>query len=282
MKMRKNMIRAAAMSALVAVAAAAHAASDADMCESTKLKASGKFTSCSLGTDAKAQTKGETPVYTKCDEAQGSTFGKAEAKYGLDCPSQSDASSVRTSLASIASCVSGNLGGDAVNCSLGEESLCGNGVIDAGETCDQGAFAGESCGSASAGAKPFGTLRCGADCHSFDTSSCVACASSQSTLYAGKCWILGAPAQSCTDVCTAAGLAYDAATDSVAGSTGTLAHCAGILSRIQNTGTSTIADDVANPGVGCYMHGLGYYRRDTAPADAGSTYSLGQRACACS
>lgn len=283
MNMRKKMIPMAALAALLVMSGAAHAAGDREMCESAKLKASGKFTSCHLGTDAKAQTKGEAAVYTKCDDSQASSFTKAEDKYGLDCPTTGDATPVNASLDSISSCVAGKLAGDGADCSLASQGLCGNGIVDPGEVCDQGAMNGGSCSSATGGVKPQGTLTCGADCTSYDTSACVKCPASQATLYGGKCWMLASLGQSCTDVCVSAGLAYDTATETVAGSSGTLAHCAGILARLQNTGTSAIEDSSLNPGVGCYQFLLGSFRRDLAgPADANSTYTLGRRACACS
>jgi len=49
-------------------------------------------------------------------------------------------------------------------------STCGNGVINAGEDCDQGDLGGESCGSLALGP---GLLACGAGCI-FDTSGCGA------------------------------------------------------------------------------------------------------------
>jgi hypothetical protein len=61
--------------------------------------------------------------------------------------------------------------------------LCGNGVIDPGETCDGAALGGLSCNSTvkpSAG----GTLKCAANCLSYDVSACT-CASTLSLCQTG-------------------------------------------------------------------------------------------------
>ncbi|MGB1698999.1 MAG: hypothetical protein ACPHRO_03525, partial [Nannocystaceae bacterium] len=59
--------------------------------------------------------------------------------------------------------------------------FCGDGSIDGadGEVCDAPNLGGEDCNTQTAGASPFGTLACAADCLSFDTSGCTAQANVQ-------------------------------------------------------------------------------------------------------
>jgi hypothetical protein len=55
-----------------------------------------------------------------------------------------------------------------------EGAICGNGVIDVGETCDGGPplnLDGENCNTLGF---PGGTLRCASDCADFDTTQCLA------------------------------------------------------------------------------------------------------------
>jgi hypothetical protein len=65
----------------------------------------------------------------------------------------------------------GGSGGASVGGS-GFGANCGNGVIEGGEVCDGTVLNGKTCNTATAGAKPTGTLRCSASC-TFDTSGCV-------------------------------------------------------------------------------------------------------------
>jgi hypothetical protein len=61
-------------------------------------------------------------------------------------------------------------------CSSDDEepaSKCGNGVIDSGEKCDGTKLGTATCSSATAGAKPAGTLACTKSC-GFDTTKCTA------------------------------------------------------------------------------------------------------------
>lgn len=283
--MRMNLIHAAAFAALLVSfgASAAQAAGDAEMCESAKLKASGKYTACHLAADAKSETTGDAADYTKCNEAQGSTFEKSETKYGLDCPTQDDEATVRTDLVGLSSCVAGQIGGSGEDCGLASQKSCGNGVIDPGEVCDQGQLNGGTCAAATGGAKPLGTLACGADCAGYDTTSCVQCAASESTLEGGKCWLLAATNTPCDTACADVGLAYDSDTEAVAGSGGQLSRCSAILSRMSIGSPAAIeTTTVGGAGVGCFLHLLGMHRRDTDPTTPSGVFSLGRRACACS
>jgi hypothetical protein len=55
----------------------------------------------------------------------------------------------------------------------GGGSSCGNRRVDRSEQCDGTALRGNTCATATRGAKPYGTLRCSNQCR-FDTSACMA------------------------------------------------------------------------------------------------------------
>ncbi len=82
-------------------------------------------------------------------------------------------------------------------------TLCGNGVIDAGEDCDGAALGGKDCGSAELGFFT-GTLDCTAACH-FDTAACTNCGNG--ALDAGEDCDDADPDDhnDCTNVCRFAG-----------------------------------------------------------------------------
>lgn len=81
------------------VAALAHAATDAEKCESKQLKLSGIYASCRLKADGKARLKGESADYTKCTENLAKKFDKAEEKAGAGvCPTENAESAVASIL----------------------------------------------------------------------------------------------------------------------------------------------------------------------------------------
>lgn len=281
--MRRNTMHAVAVAALLLGAGTAIAADDATLCESAKLKASGKYTGCYLGADSKATKSGGSPEYSKCNEAQGSAFEGSEEKYGLDCPTQDDGGTVRSDLVGISTCVADQLLGSAVDCNLDSQKLCGNGVLDPGEVCDGKLLGGGSCSSATGGALALGTLACGAGCTGYDTSACQQCGSSNAAIVDGKCWILSASSQSCDDACSGAGLTYDSDTEAVAGSGGVLSACVAVLAKLGASlnppSTQTFA---SGAGLGCTIHPLGSFYRDTTPTVSSAAQMFYRRACACS
>lgn len=278
--MRKRIALMASLLLLAGATVAPAAATNAQKCAASKMKASSKYGSCRLSADAKAAKDGVAADYTKCDAKQASSFAKADEKYGVDCPTSADAASVKGEMDEVLGCVATGLGGTPGDCDVAGAALCGNGVIDAGEVCDQGRLGGETCGSQTAGVKNVGTLVCGAGCTSFDTSACVECPATDSALIDGSCWVLGAASASCDGACAAAGMSYSTVTE-LAGSGGTLADCAAVLDQL---GAS--ADVVQNSGpllgLGCstFPGGVFYWRNSPATTST-DFYSGFRRACSC-
>ena len=99
----------------------------------------------------------------------------------------------------------------------------------------------------------------------------------------GACWFLGAIGQSCNAVCGALGLDYDEATNTYAGSSGTLANCEQVMDALGETAPPLIdfGDVICVSGAGCVKTNT-ERARCTAPATTGAesegTFS---RACAC-
>ena len=131
-------------------------------CESSKLKAQGKYSACLKKADATAVKKGVAADYTKCIEKITSAYTKAETKAAGACPRQGDVADVIQILdAARADTSTGTAGGTYV--------FCGDSVIDGNESCDGAALDDETCeglGYAS------GLLACTAGC-GFDVSGCV-------------------------------------------------------------------------------------------------------------
>ncbi|MCZ6568836.1 MAG: hypothetical protein O7B23_01605 [Deltaproteobacteria bacterium] len=105
----------------------------------------------------------------------------------------------------------------------------------------------------------------------------------------GACWFLGASEESCDTVCADAGLAYDPATETYAGSGGTLLQCHAVLDALGQTspplGEFGDADCslIGAPGMGCSLDNFSDLRgRCTSPATTSSAGFAGfERACAC-
>jgi hypothetical protein len=96
----------------------------------------------------------------------------------------------------------------------------------------------------------------------------------------GYCWYLGAINASCVTTCAGHG-AYDTATQSYAGSSGTNADCQSVLSTLGVPSGAFFA--VVGGGLGCYVDtATGNHARDMTATLSG-TVALGvRRACACS
>jgi hypothetical protein len=68
----------------------------AQKCESTKLKHAGKYDFCRMKADSKAVKKAEAADYTKCDEQIAKKFGKADSKWGMECPTSGDDADIQS------------------------------------------------------------------------------------------------------------------------------------------------------------------------------------------
>ena len=132
-------------------------------CESSKLKAQGKYSACLKKADATAVKKGVAADYTKCIEKITSAYTKAETKAAGACPSDSDLPTVLQILdAAMTDTTTGTGGGTYV--------VCGDGVIGGDESCDDAALGGQTCESLGFAS---GSLTCTTGC-GFDVSGCVA------------------------------------------------------------------------------------------------------------
>jgi hypothetical protein len=94
----------------------------------------------------------------------------------------------------------------------------------------------------------------------------------------GFCWLLGASGQSCDAVCGT--LAYDSATLTYAGSSGTDANCEAVLDAL-GVPAGSLFSGTCSEAVGCAYTGTSRLRC-TSPQTDSSTGSAGyERACAC-
>ncbi len=136
----------------------------AEKCEAAKNKEAGKYALCRGKTKAKAIKKGEAPDYMKCNLKLGKKWLTAELPGAcIDSITDGDILGFVTDHA------------DAVATALAGGVLpsgCGNGTIEAGEDCDFGDLAGETCTS-QLGPEALGTLACAPGACTFDTSGCL-------------------------------------------------------------------------------------------------------------
>jgi hypothetical protein len=144
-------------------------------------------------------------------------------------------------------------------CAPANHRICGNGVVDPGEQCDGGA--GPCPGTCS------GTCTCGG-------------APCQATT-GGFCWFWSEANVGCDTTCANAFRTYDDATESFAGSGGTDANCAAVLSDIIHYPVTITGQACAvGYGVGCYTSISPSGRCITPPTNA-SDHSGANRICAC-
>jgi cysteine-rich repeat protein len=104
----------------------------------------------------------------------------------------------------------------------------------------------------------------------------------------GACWFLGGAGASCAETCSDAGLAYDDATETIAGSSGTSASCTSVLNALGFV-VGNAAARTCDTGIGCFGQRLlsplplaSATRCTGAETDAESAPpSAARRACAC-
>ncbi len=143
---------------------------DAEKCESDKLKRAGKHGFCQMKAQAKfVKTGNATKLVSdlaKCDTKVAAKFAKAESIWGVQCPTLGD-------LGTIQSQVSGDT--DDLRTLLSGGTLaadgCGNGTVEIGETCDGADLNGETCDTLGFTAGP--GLACTVACR-LDASACKA------------------------------------------------------------------------------------------------------------
>jgi cysteine-rich repeat protein len=128
---------------------------------------------------------------------------------------------------------------------------CGDGELTIDEECDDGNRAdGDGC-----------DFECTVEtCGDSADPECVDpeepsedfdCALAGGELIEGACWFLGAQGASCEDTCADAGLGYDDATASVAGSGGTSASCKDVLNAL-GLAVGGAPARACDAGIGCY------------------------------
>ena len=96
----------------------------------------------------------------------------------------------------------------------------------------------------------------------------------------GACWFLGVGGASCDATCGSAGLSYDAATETYAGSGGSLSQCFEVMDALQGAAHGADVDPCGN-GLGCHELGFVVDRCVTPATDSTSSQSDVARACAC-
>lgn len=269
-------IAAYALITITTFTGVANAATDSEECAAAKMKAASKYIACRLAADAKAKSTGDAADYTKCDAGQSKTWTKIETRYPTGCPTSGDQAAVQADLAAATSCVADELAGPMGSCDTSAELLCGNGVLDAGEVCDQSALGGATCSSATSGVQAFGTLRCSADCEGFDTSACITCPAT-GTVADGQCWVLGALGDSCTAACALHSMATSSATLDLSGINFTT--CGWVMAKLgAHPGFNTFQGP---PNVGCWITDLGGSPQISSTVTQQGSSPTARRACAC-
>jgi hypothetical protein len=277
----RTMMTTAAIAALGLMATAALAAPTPEQkCQAAKNSAAGKYSACRQAAEKGRVSTGDATKYgdaiAKCETKFADAWQKAidsATQAGAICPDAPlAAGDFKSVIDSNSENVATGLGGGG----LTVPSTCGNGTVEAGEDCDF-TTALATCSAATAGAQPFGQVRCGAGCAS-NTSACQACSAIGGRDVGGACWFIGAYGGSCSGACSSRGLAYDPATANGAGYDGCLAlpqafYGMSPLNQIEGGG---------GDGTACNFFNSGYAIYSTfGPTTADATTGNLSRVCAC-
>jgi hypothetical protein len=290
----KRVPTAATLLTVLAFAGSAFAAVTPEQkCQAAKNLAAGQYAACRQNAEKGLALTGDATKYgtaiDKCETKFGAAWQKAidkAADAGATCP---DAPLTAGQYQAAIDAHTGNVAMALAGGGLTVPDTCGNGSVEAGESCDFGILpAGPTCSSATAGAKPYGELACGAGC-AFDTSGCFAC---PGKIVGGYCWWKGPDGLSCANTCAAIGMTYDPATMTYAGSGGSDANCAAVATAwfgwYPPAPPITVLG-AGSTGVGCgdftfpnFVDGLAYgvYRDLTATTSEAVDPTVG-RFCAC-
>jgi cysteine-rich repeat protein len=171
-------------------------------------------------------------------------------------------------------------------------TTCGDGELTIDEECDDGNHAsGDGCDA-----------ECYVETCDGDDETCeeptdpeepsdpeADCAERSGAWVGGACWFLGDAGASCAETCAGAGLGYDDATRTVAGSSGTNASCTSVLSALGFV-VGSAQTRMCDTGIGCFGQALlsplplaSAGRCTGPPTDAESAPPANaKRACACS
>ena len=230
-----------------------------------------------------AQAECEARVMAKFDGGpapEKGCFAKLEAKDDPAkpdsvCTTRNDASAVEAEVDAIAAELLARLEGTPA-------PTCGDGIVNAiGEACDGTDLNGATCASIGL---PAGSLSC--DSCQLDASGCVPldCADMGGVEVGGACWFASAAGASCGDTCSAAGMVYDDATRTYAGSEGTNGACEQVWAALVGA-CPVVSEASCGQGFGCFLTNFGMdYVRCTSPATTSEAASIvgSIRACACS
>ncbi len=105
-------------------------------CQSGKIKEAGKYFDCRLRATSKAAARGIPPDFSRCPSKLSSKWSKLEGSSSRPCSTSGDLSSVQAALGLCHASVAASLAAPD----------CGNGVVNAGEECDDGNIAsGDGC-----------------------------------------------------------------------------------------------------------------------------------------
>jgi len=99
----------------------------------------------------------------------------------------------------------------------------------------------------------------------------------------GACWYLSNDDESCGDVCGGLGLAYNFATQTYAGNTGTLANCLNVMDALGQTDPplETVGDVDCGAGVGCTKTNTERGRCTDVATTVDASLPFQARVCAC-
>ncbi|MBX3027858.1 DUF1566 domain-containing protein [bacterium] len=113
-----------AAAALLLAAGRAGAVSDAEKCQSSELKTSGKYSFCRLKAEAKAVKTATTPDYGKCDDSFAAKFNQADTNGMGQCPAGATQAQIQAFLTQCSDDVATALaGGPLPDCS-GDLATC--------------------------------------------------------------------------------------------------------------------------------------------------------------
>lgn len=120
--------RTGTMAALCAAAAlwggGAWGLSAADKCEASKLKASGKLSSCQLRADARAVKSGGTADFSKCDACFSAKWDRAETQGMGQCPTSGDEATIQAFITQCTDDVAALLSGGAPSSCVANLATC--------------------------------------------------------------------------------------------------------------------------------------------------------------
>lgn len=109
---------------------------------------------------------------------------------------------------------------------------------------------------------------------------CAPAVSECKSTVGGFCWFLGSIGQSCDEVCTDNERTYHSATDTYAGSSGSLANCQAVMNDIGVIGAG-VDNNSCVDAVGCFTTGGAIIRCTLPPTTSFASNALDRRLCAC-